>query len=117
MADFTAQTQHIEKKVNEFLGEQSSAEAPAAIAQIIASNFPNSEDDVESYLGPLWQCVAKLAQGASYNHPAQDKLVKMVSEVMLLPDSQEIRIWGSVSNGIPRIAPSTQDIHKLTVGL
>ncbi|KAK8046766.1 hypothetical protein PG996_014830 [Apiospora saccharicola] len=95
MADFTAQTQHIEQKLNEFLDGQSSAEAPESIAQTIASNLPTSEDDVEPYLGPLWQSVAKLARGASYNHPAQDKLVQMVSEVMLLPDSQDIRIWGN----------------------
>ncbi|KAK7935727.1 hypothetical protein PG985_001222 [Apiospora marii] len=100
MADFTAQTQHIEKKLNDFLAEHAHTEAPASIAQTIANNLPKSEDDAESYLGPVWQCVAKLARGASYNHPAQDKLVQMVSEVMLLPDSQDIRIWGNVSNSI-----------------
>ncbi|KAK7966692.1 uncharacterized protein PG986_000969 [Apiospora aurea] len=98
MADYTAQMQRIEKRLDEYLGGQPSAEAPASIAQAIAKDFPTAEDDVESYLGPLWQSVTKLAQGASYDHPAQDKLVNMVSEVMLLPDDQEIRIWGDVSN-------------------
>ncbi|KAK8038118.1 hypothetical protein PG994_014885 [Apiospora phragmitis] len=94
MADFTAQLQHIKQRLNKSLGGKPSAETPASIAQTIANDFPSAEDDVESYLGPLWQCVIKLAQDASHNHPAQDKLVNMVSEVMLLPDDQEIRIWG-----------------------
>ncbi|KAK8034429.1 hypothetical protein PG993_009424 [Apiospora rasikravindrae] len=97
MADFTPQMQRIEQRLDEYLGEKPSAEAPASIAQTIAKDFPTAEDDVESYLRPLWQSVTKLAQGASYGHPAQDKLVNMVSEVMLLPDDQEIRIWGDPS--------------------
>ena len=92
--------QHIKKRLNEYLGEQSSALAPASIAQSIAKDFPAAEDDVESYLGTLWQTVTKSAQDTPYYHPAQDKLVKMVSEIMLLPDGQEIRVWDEVSNMI-----------------
>ncbi|KAK8002815.1 hypothetical protein PG989_002534 [Apiospora arundinis] len=93
MAESTAAMQHIKKRLDEYMTEQSSATAPAAVAQTITKDFPADADDHESYLGSVWQTVTKSAQDTPYHHPAQDKLVKMVSEIMLLPNDQEIRVW------------------------
>lgn len=67
--------------------------AAARAARAVASRVPKDEDDaVEGFLWTFWGDVTEVAKQIPHDDPAQDKLVAVVRELKLLPDTG-VKVW------------------------
>ena len=88
------------------------AAAAAQAARAVASRVPKDEGDaVEGFLWSLWRDVTEVAKQIPHDDPAQDKLVAVVRELRLLPDTG-VRVW-NVRRALPP-SPWHRD-RRLTV--
>ncbi|KAI1861556.1 hypothetical protein JX265_009523 [Neoarthrinium moseri] len=73
----------------------SSSRSTADAAQVIANSVvEKGEDAAEGALWSAWADLISIAEQVPHDHPAQDKLVRVVRELALLPDAG-IKVWDS----------------------
>ncbi|ORY67153.1 uncharacterized protein BCR38DRAFT_387532 [Pseudomassariella vexata] len=64
----------------------------AAAAKSIDELAPKDDGKAEGFLWQLWAEFTAVAEQLPYDHLAQDKLVKLVRELTLLPDTA-VQVW------------------------
>ncbi|KAI1767006.1 hypothetical protein GGR53DRAFT_160127 [Hypoxylon sp. FL1150] len=69
-------------------GSVSAAHTAAAISQLAPAAPGETADEIdEGFLFGLWESVIAVAEQIPHDHPAQDKLVKVIRDLTLLPKS------------------------------
>lgn len=86
--------------LRDYFGTAGNTAAAARAARAVASRVPKDTDDaVEGFLWTFWGDVTEAAKQIPHDDPAQDKLVAIVRELRLLPDTG-VRVW-NVRRALP----------------
>ncbi|RYO79241.1 hypothetical protein DL764_010039 [Monosporascus ibericus] len=94
-------TAHISANVfkifNDYMAPESSAtaaQAAAAVSKLLPDPADGSNTLDDGFFFTLWNDIINIAVQIPHDHPAMDKLVKVMRELTLLPDTG-LRVWDS----------------------
>ncbi|RYP24295.1 hypothetical protein DL767_008627 [Monosporascus sp. MG133] len=82
---------------NDYIVPESSATAPqaaVAVSKLVPAPTDGSNTLDDGFFFSLWNDIINIAVQIPHDHPAMDKLVKVMRELTLLPDTG-LRVWDS----------------------
>jgi hypothetical protein len=74
--------------IDDYLGPLSSQTAEDAAMAFDRLAPKEGYDDMAAFLWSAWSGLVDMVEQIPYNHPAQDKLVRVLRELTLLPDTK-----------------------------